>query len=143
MARFAPRRALASLDPADPAYARAGERLAERFLRGLGMRLVARRLRTRWGELDLVLHDGPTLVVVEVKTGRCGPRFRPGLRLDRRALARRRSAAGALARGGSARVDLVEVLLRGGEPPCVAHHRDLRAPLGAGGARVARPSPDP
>ncbi len=45
-----------------------GERAAERFLTELGYRIVARGLRSRRGELDLVAIDGRTVVFVEVKT---------------------------------------------------------------------------
>jgi putative endonuclease len=45
-----------------------GERLAERYLRRLGYKIVGRRERGRLGELDLVAVDGRTIVFVEVKT---------------------------------------------------------------------------
>jgi putative endonuclease len=45
-----------------------GERLALRFLRRRGYRLVARNFRCPEGELDLVVRRGATLVVVEVRT---------------------------------------------------------------------------
>jgi putative endonuclease len=45
-----------------------GERAAERHLRRLGYKIVARRDRGRLGELDLVAVDGRTIVFVEVKT---------------------------------------------------------------------------
>ena len=48
----------------------AGEDLALAHLERLGYRLVARNHRTRWGEIDLVVCDGATLVFVEVKTRR-------------------------------------------------------------------------
>ena len=47
-----------------------GEELAaEHFVR-LGFEVLARNHRTRFGELDLVVYDGSTLVFVEVKTRR-------------------------------------------------------------------------
>lgn len=46
----------------------AGERLAERFLRRRGLKVIARRFRTPAGELDLVMRDGDAIVFVEVKT---------------------------------------------------------------------------
>jgi len=49
---------------------RIGERLALEHLLRLGYALVARNHRTRYGELDLVVHDGRALVFVEVKTRR-------------------------------------------------------------------------
>jgi putative endonuclease len=42
---------------------------AEHFTR-LGFQILARNHRTRYGEIDLVAHDGETLVFVEVKTRR-------------------------------------------------------------------------
>ncbi|MBK8915891.1 MAG: YraN family protein [Phycisphaerales bacterium] len=45
-----------------------GEQAAERFLRGLGYRVLARRYDTPMGELDLVMQSGRTIVFVEVKT---------------------------------------------------------------------------
>jgi len=49
---------------------RIGEDLALAHLERLGYTLVARNHRTRFGELDLVVFDGSTLVFVEVKTRR-------------------------------------------------------------------------
>jgi putative endonuclease len=49
---------------------RLGEDLALEHLRRLGFDLVARNHRTRFGELDLVVFDGRTLVFAEVKTRR-------------------------------------------------------------------------
>ena len=47
---------------------RLGERLAAEHCVRLGYRVLARNHHTRWGELDLVLTDGATLVFCEVKT---------------------------------------------------------------------------
>jgi putative endonuclease len=47
-----------------------GEQLACEHLERLGYGVVARNHRTRFGELDLVVHDRRTLVFVEVKTRR-------------------------------------------------------------------------
>lgn len=44
-----------------------GEQVALDFLIGKGLRLVARNVRTPYGELDLVMTDAEGLVVVEVK----------------------------------------------------------------------------
>ena len=49
---------------------RIGEDLALAHLERLGYELVVRNHRTRWGEIDLVVHDGAALVFVEVKTRR-------------------------------------------------------------------------
>lgn len=49
---------------------RTGEDLVLEHVQRLGYTLVARNHRTRWGELDLIIFDGTTLVFVEVKTRR-------------------------------------------------------------------------
>lgn len=45
-----------------------GEKTAARFLKRKGYTIVARGVRSRLGELDLVAVDGRTVVFVEVKT---------------------------------------------------------------------------
>lgn len=47
-----------------------GEDAALAFLQSLGYTLVERNYRTRYGEVDLVLRDGATLVFCEVKLRR-------------------------------------------------------------------------
>jgi len=141
-----PGRALALLSPTEAAFARAGERLAERRLRRAGWRLLARRRRTPWAEIDLLFHDGRQLVLVEVKTGRLGPRFRPGQRLGRDPLRRLWRAAAELGRrqGSPARVDLFEVGLeraRGGV--LCRHFPGLRDPLGPPEPGPDRPRGEP
>lgn len=51
---------------------RQGEDLAAEHLERLGYRILARRHRTRFGEIDLVAADDATLVFCEVKTRRQG-----------------------------------------------------------------------
>lgn len=63
---------------------RIGEQLALEHLERLGFHAVARNHRTRFGELDLVVHDGRTLVFVEVKTRRATRGAVPWDALDER-----------------------------------------------------------
>jgi putative endonuclease len=49
-----------------------GERVAARYLRKQGMRVLLRGFRTPDGEIDLIARDGDTLVFVEVKARRQG-----------------------------------------------------------------------
>jgi putative endonuclease len=49
-----------------------GEQLAADHFARLGYEVLARNHHTRFGELDLVLSDGKTLVFCEVKTRRLG-----------------------------------------------------------------------
>jgi len=43
------------------------ETLAEAFLEKQGLKLVTRNWRCRFGEIDLIMQDGPTRVFVEVR----------------------------------------------------------------------------
>jgi putative endonuclease len=47
-----------------------GEQVALSFLLGLGYVLVERNWRCRSGEIDLIMMDGDTMVIVEVKARR-------------------------------------------------------------------------
>ena len=49
-----------------------GERIAAAHLEAQGLVVVERNFRTRYGEIDLVAHDGDDVVFVEVKTRRSG-----------------------------------------------------------------------
>ena len=53
---------------------RRGEDLAAQHLERLGLVILDRNYRTRFGELDLVADDGKALVFAEVKTRRAGSR---------------------------------------------------------------------
>jgi putative endonuclease len=73
--------------------ARRGEGLAARHLERLGYRLVDRNVRTRRGEIDLIVCDARALVFVEVKARRapCSEPLEgvgPAKRAQVRALAR-------------------------------------------------------
>ena len=89
---------------ADPrrSVGRVGEELAAAHFTRLGFCVIARNVRTRRGEIDLIAFDGRTLVFAEVKTRRGrshGPRGRPGqdplpgLRPRQRARVRRLAVA--------------------------------------------------
>lgn len=58
-----------------------GERLAAKYLKKQGYRLLARNVRSRHGELDLIARDpdGKTIVSVEVKAGAANPHYPPEL----------------------------------------------------------------
>ncbi len=96
------------------ALGRYGEDVAARHLTGAGMVVLDRNWRGPAGELDLVLRDGDTLVVCEVKTrtsDRCGS---PHEAVDARKLTRlRRLAAQWIEASGvrpaDVRIDLVAV----------------------------------
>ncbi len=87
------------LPPAD--IGRRGERVAARYLRRRGLRILARNWRTKTGEIDLIALETDTIVFVEVKSRKRGSsggpdeRGDPLDRIDGRKLRRIRNAAGA------------------------------------------------
>jgi putative endonuclease len=103
-----------------PRLGLAGEAAAERFIRRAGWRLLARRFRTRAGEIDLVALDGDVVVFVEVKTRRADGYGRPAESVTRTKRERIvRVARIYLARTGwherRCRFDVVEVVPRAGD----------------------------
>lgn len=70
-----------------------GEQLAAEHLERLGFTIVARRHRTRFGELDIIACDDTTLVFCEVKTRRSPGRCWESLGPDKRRQVRRMAAA--------------------------------------------------
>jgi len=43
------------------------EKTAESYLRGQGLKLLQRNFSSRFGEIDLIMRDGQTVVFIEVK----------------------------------------------------------------------------
>jgi putative endonuclease len=112
------------------ALGRYGEAVAERHLTEQGMVLLERNWRCDEGELDLVLREGPVLVVCEVKTRSSTSFGTPHEAVGSRKLDRLRRLAGrwAAARGlnpPEVRVDLVAVLRTGKGPALVDHVKGL------------------
>lgn len=121
------------------AVGRAGEDVAVRYLLDLGWRVLDRNWRCGApvrGELDVVALEpatrgrAPVLVAVEVKTRRSLVAGPPAAGVDARKLARLRRLASAWVRRHPGRyrgprVDVVSVLVRGGGPAQVRHHRGV------------------
>ena len=109
-----------------------GEQLAAEHLERLGYRIVGRNYRTRWGELDLIAHDGRLLAFVEVKTRRAsGGAGSPFEAVDRRKQAQvRRIAAGWLTevsdrpRADDLRFDVIGVTVDGAGRLIELEHRE-------------------
>jgi putative endonuclease len=101
-----------------------GERLAARYLRRHGLRIIVRGYRTSRGEIDLIARDGDTLVFVEVKTRRAGQPAEAVTPEKQRRIAR---AALEFARrhgllGHRARFDVVAIVWPDdGRPPTIEH----------------------
>jgi putative endonuclease len=66
----------------------AGEHLAERELGRHGLRVVARNVRTRFGEIDLICRDARGYAFIEVKTRRAGSFVAAAEAVDARKAAR-------------------------------------------------------
>ena len=67
-------------------HLRAGEEaeiIARRYLEAAGLRVIALNYRCRRGELDLVMHDGAQLVVVEIRYRRSAQLMTPAETVDR------------------------------------------------------------
>ena len=58
-------------------FGRFAESLAAWYLRLKGYQILSRNWRTRWGEIDLIVQKGKTLVFVEVKARRSTKRGSP------------------------------------------------------------------
>jgi putative endonuclease len=111
----------------------AGERLAEKFLRRLGYRRLARNYVTPVGEIDLIMRDGDTVVFVEIKTRRSAALADPVEQLrpaQQRHLLKATEWFLARSRHGDApcRYDVVGITLREGEEPVIEHVVDAFGP---------------
>jgi len=107
-----------------------GEDAAVAHLSGLGMVVVARNWRCRYGEIDVVAREGPTLVFCEVKT-RSGLGYGSPLAAitaAKQARLRRLAALFLVEVGGHrgpVRIDAVGVLWPGEGSPDVVHLRGV------------------
>lgn len=112
---------------------RQGERVARRFLRRLGWRILEVNYKCAAGELDLVADDGDAIVFVEVKTRTHDADADPEENVDR---AKRRQlervAAYWLAARGSPerayRFDVIAVVLRNSGRPEIRHIEEAFVP---------------
>lgn len=64
-------------------HGRDAEQLAARYLAGQGLSLVTSNHRARVGELDLVMREGRTLVIVEVRARHSAQMATPAQTIDR------------------------------------------------------------
>jgi len=104
---------------------RRGEDLAARHLQEKGCRIVGRNLRNSIGELDLVVLDGLTVVIVEVKTrGRTDSS--PAQAVDYRKQRKLTQTATLFLKSRNwlnrpIRFDVVEITLPSGATPYIRH----------------------
>lgn len=103
-----------------------GEELAARHLVDMGMVIVERNWRSRYGELDIIAREGNTFVFVEVKTRSGNEYGTPGesvtftkqLRIRRLAMAWLAVADGPWVQ---VRFDVVAIVVRRDEKPVLTH----------------------
>lgn len=105
-----------------------GERVAADLLKRKHYRVMARNLRNRFGEIDLVAlaPDGRTVVIVEVKTAE-DPNARPEARVDHHKQRRLTALAAQVARrykfqDKPIRFDVIAVNLPPGAQPITRHY---------------------
>ncbi len=113
--------------PSRVALGREGEKIAERYLRREGFRIVARNFRARGAEIDLVAMDHGTLVFIEVKRRTGNSAGAPEEAVNRRKQERIRRAAEIFANGykaGSHPVRFDVIALSGPGNPHLEHLKD-------------------
>ncbi|MFT3991670.1 MAG: YraN family protein [Luteolibacter sp.] len=107
-----------------------GEKVAEMYLRGQGLRILAKNFRgPHQGEVDLIAQDGKLLLFIEVKTRTEGAKIRGYDAVNR-------SKQALIERGANAwlkrlrtreipwRFDIIEITVSDGEKPRLNHIRD-------------------
>ena len=105
-----------------------GERVAVRFLKRSGYRILGRNLRSRLGEIDVLAEspDRRVVVVVEVKAGG-GGKVAPEVRVNRTKQRKLATLAAQIARrhhlqSRAFRFDVIGVDLPEGQKPEIRHH---------------------
>ena len=122
-----------------PSLGERGERAAEKFLKRLGYKIVARQDRSPGGEMDLVAVDGRTVVFCEVKTRTSHAAGHPASAVDEDKQRRMTLwALGYLRRHGlleySSRFDVVAITWPDGvKRPVIEHFKNAFPAVGASG----------
>ncbi|MCI0521891.1 MAG: YraN family protein [Chloroflexi bacterium] len=107
-----------------------GEDRAAEFLLQNGYALLARNVRTAYGEIDLVAQKEDSLIFVEVKARRSASLGPPEISITPRKLAHMRSAAEAYVQNlpappASWRLDVVAVTRLPGQPLEIVHFENV------------------
>jgi conserved hypothetical protein TIGR00252 len=107
---------------------KSAESRAERYLKAQGLALVARNWRCRFGEIDLLMRDGTTLVFVEVRLrshgGFGGAAASVGSSKQRRLIAAARTYLATLPLVPPCRFDVVALTDANGEPDWIRNAFD-------------------
>lgn len=108
---------------------RQGEDAAAAYLTRLGWRVLARNWRGAHGELDVIAHDGESVVFVEVKARRGAALEDAFARVDRRKQASLALTAGEYLEAHDLadapwRIDVIAVRFASGRAPEIEHVQD-------------------
>lgn len=112
-----------------------GERVAARYLKRQGFRILARGHRNQAGEIDLIARDGNTLVFIEVKTRRQTTHGLPveAVHYDKQRRLTRAALVYLKQRGWlerPSRFDVVAILWETDRPPAITHYRQAFTAVG-------------
>jgi putative endonuclease len=115
--------------PSARVLGRRGEKLAARYLRRCGYKIIDRNVQFSGGELDLVAVDNQSLVIVEVKTRRSRGTRSPALAVTRAKQTRICRAAREFIREhrlkkSTVRFDIIAITWPDDERPQVEHQTD-------------------
>lgn len=105
-----------------------GEAAAAEYLAVRGCEVIARNVRTPYGEIDLVACRGDVTVFVEVKTRTSGTFGLPEESVNARKLAHMQAAAGHYAAENGIdhwQIDVISVEGRPGSPPLITHFENV------------------
>jgi putative endonuclease len=105
-----------------------GERVAVRYLKQQGYRVLARQCRNRLGEIDIIAVDGEWIVFVEVKTRQHSDKGRPveAVTRDKQRQLTRAALAWLKSRGWlerRCRFDVIAITWQAPSAPHVEHFR--------------------
>lgn len=107
---------------------RIGEAIAEKYLVGKGFELILRNFYTRFGEIDLIMHDKNILVFVEVKAKKGLDFGTPEEMFTRSKYRKVKNMATLYLKGREvkSRIDMVAVVLdESNEPISVKHYENV------------------
>ena len=114
-----------------------GERVAAKFLKAKGYRIIARQARSRFGEIDIVALDRDSIVFVEVKTRSSHLAGRPEEAVDNRKQQQLTKSALVWLKQRNllehrARFDVIAITWHTGKPPEIQHFENAFPPTGFG-----------
>ena len=106
-----------------------GEDKAEEYIASIGYRIIARNVRCRYGEIDIIASDGDEIVFVEVRTRSIGWLMPAECTVGPEKLRKLKIAARIWTEGrkytGFWRIDLIAITLKECCEPLIEHIKDI------------------